>query len=102
MAEQVVSFNDTVEYLFSELDIFTKAIKQVHGKSHPEAIEIRELFEIMNKKVGVADTNKPNLVKEIAQLRNITSNYTVPKHVCETYAATYDLLAKVDKAYHAS
>jgi regulator of cell morphogenesis and NO signaling len=43
---------------------------------------------------------KPELESEFAELRKITSNYTVPEDVCESYEAVYDMLAELDKAYH--
>ena len=101
MSEQIRTFNEVVEENFSKLDLYTNAITRAHGKNHPEAFEVRELFEAMNAKVKETGTNKPDLDAEFTQLRNVTDNYTIPGDVCETYAGTYNMLSEADKLYHA-
>ena len=99
MSEQ--TFNEVITNHFEKLDLYTTAITRAHGKNHPEAFEVRELFEKLSKKVKDAGTNKPVLDVEFAQLRKITNNYAIPGDVCETYAGTYEMLSEVDKAYQA-
>lgn len=94
------SFNEVVEDYFSKLDLYTTAITRAHGKSHPEAFKVRDLFETMNTKVTEAGSTQPNLDAEFTELRNVTDNYTIPKDVCETYAGVYTMLAEADKSYH--
>ncbi|AZK47519.1 iron-sulfur cluster repair di-iron protein, ric [Paenibacillus lentus] len=100
MSEQPGTFIDVVTNDFEKLELFTTAITRAHGKTHPEAYEVRELFEAMNQKVREAGNNKPNLDLEFTQLRTITGNYTIPGDVCETYAAVYNMLSKADQSYH--
>lgn len=100
MSEQNKAFYEVVENYFSKLDLYTTAITRAHGKSHPEAFKVRELFETMNTKVTEARTNKPNLDQEFTQLRKVTDNYTIPNDVCETYAGVYNMLKEADQAYH--
>ncbi|SHG14393.1 iron-sulfur cluster repair di-iron protein, ric [Ornithinibacillus halophilus] len=95
------TFNELVIKHFEKLDLYTTAITRAHGKSHPEAFEVRELFETINEKVKESGDNKPDLITEFVQLRKITENYTIPEDVCETYASTFNMLGEVDKAYHA-
>src|SRR5690625_3715783 len=102
MSEQLATFHEVAEKYFSTLDLYTTAITRAHGKNHPEAFEVRELFEAMNAKVQKAGTNKPHLDEEFAQLRKITANYKIPGDVCETYASVYIMLAEIDKSYHAA
>ena len=99
MSEQ--TFNEVITNHFEKLDLYTTAITRAHGKNHPEAFEVRELFETISGKVKDAGTNKPDLDAEFAQLRKITDNYTIPGYVCETYAGTFEMLSEVDKAYQA-
>lgn len=101
MSEQSLTFNEVVEKYASKLDLWTTAITRAHGKSHPEAFEVRNLFEVMDAKVKEAGTSKPELEEEFNKLRKITDNYTVPGDVCETYAGVYNMLSEADKAYHA-
>lgn len=99
MSEQ--TFNEVITNHFEKLDLYTTAITRAHGKNHPEAFEVRELFEKLSKKVKDAGANKPDLDVEFAQLRKITDNYAIPGDVCETYAGTFEMLSEVDKAYQA-
>ncbi|SDX93315.1 iron-sulfur cluster repair di-iron protein, ric [Salimicrobium album] len=99
MSEQ--TFNEVITNHFEKLDLYTTAITRAYGKNHPEAFEVRELFEKLSKKVKDAGANKPDLDVEFAQLRKITNNYAIPGDVCETYAGTYEMLSEVDKAYQA-
>ncbi|WP_440897128.1 hypothetical protein ACS127_04000 [Amphibacillus sp. Q70] len=99
MSEQ--TFNEVITNHFEKLDLYTTAITRAHGKNHPEAFEVRELFEKLSKRVKDAGANKPDLDVEFAQLRKITDNYAIPGDVCETYAGTYEMLSEVDKAYQA-
>lgn len=101
MSEQNKTFDELVRGNFEKLDLYTTAITRAHGKNHPEAFEVRELFEAISGKVKNAGTHKPDLDAEFAQLRKITDNYTIPGDVCETYAGTFEMLAEVDKAYQA-
>lgn len=101
MSRTVTPFNEIVEKNFEQLDLYTTAITRAHGKSHPEAFEVRELFEKINAKVQDAGSEKPDLADEFAQLRNITNNYKAPKGVCGTYVGTYNMLSEAHQAYHA-
>lgn len=96
-----VHFHEIVENYAEDLDLYTTAITRAHGKSHPEAFEVRELYEEMQEKLNQGDTDKPNLDEEFKQLREITDHYTIPGDVCETYAAVYNMLSELDEAYHA-
>lgn len=101
MSQQTSTFKEVVENYFADLDLFTTAITRAHGENHPEAFDVRELFEVINKKVKETGTSKSNLDAEFTQLRKITDNYTIPKDVCETYAGVYKMLSEADQSYHA-
>ena len=66
MSEQIRTFNEVVEEYFSKLDLFTTAITRAHGEHHPEAFEVRELYEAMNAKINEAGTDRPNLDEEFS------------------------------------
>ncbi len=100
MAEQQ-AFNELLTSYHEKLDLFTTAITRAHGESHPEAFKVRELYEAISARVKNGGSDKPDLDAEFAELRKVTNNYTIPGDVCETYAATYNMLAEVDKAYQA-
>ncbi|GGK03683.1 hypothetical protein GCM10007063_27520 [Lentibacillus kapialis] len=96
------SFHEVADTHFEQLDLFTTAITRVHGKNHPEAFEVRELFGTIHSKTKQAGETKPDLDKEFAKLRHITDQYIIPGDVCETYAGVYNMLSEVDQTYHAS
>lgn len=74
-------------------------VARVHGKNHPEFHDVRQLFNEINEITKNAKSEKPNLNNEFEQLRKITGNYTIPNDVCENYAAVYNMLSELDKAY---
>lgn len=82
-----------------KLDLYTTAITRAHGKNHPEAFEIRDLYTQLAAKTNKAGETKPDLEAEFTQLRALSSNYTVPDDVCETYAAVYQMLSEADTIY---
>lgn len=91
-------FKQAIFKYFETLDLYTNAIVNAHGKNHPETLEVRKLFE----KVKNADRNNHYLDNEFTQLRKVTDNYAIPDDVCETYEATYQMLAEVERAYYLS
>lgn len=93
------TFNAFINENMEKLDLYTTAITRAHGKSHPEAFEVRELFEAIQTKVKATDTNKPELNEEFSRLHHITDNYKIPDDVCETYAAVYNMLSEAEQAY---
>ncbi|QQP70088.1 iron-sulfur cluster repair di-iron protein, ric [Carnobacterium sp. CS13] len=93
--------NEVADKYFEKLDMFTVAITRAHGKNHPEAFEVRELFSEIKEKIQIAGSTKPNLDAELTQLREVTNNYTIPGDVCGTYAAVYNMLSETDQAYQA-
>ena len=97
----MTTFKEATKHYFEKLELFTVAITRAHGKNHPEAFEVRELFSAMNEKTKEAGSGKPDLEAEFTQLRMITNHYTIPGDVCETYAGVYNMLSKTDQAYHA-
>lgn len=101
MTKHIKPFKELVNDYFSKLDLFTTAITRAHGKSHPEAFDVREIFEVINSKVEATESSKPNLNEEFSKLREITNNYTIPEDVCETYEGVYNMLSELDESYHA-
>ena len=97
----MTTFKETANHYFEKLDLYTAAITRVHGKNHPEAFEVRDLFDAVKEKTEEAGPLQPDLEAEFTQLRVITDNYTIPEDVCETYAAVYNMLSETDQAYHA-
>lgn len=94
-------FQAQVKSNFETLDLYTTAITRAHGKSHPEAFDVREIFESIQKKVEAAGESKPDLCEEFAQLQKVTDYYTIPSDVCPTYENTYEMLRDLNQAYDA-
>ena len=96
-----LSFNEAKEKNFDTLKQFTPIVDRVHGPSHPEFHEVKDLWEVIYEKAEAAGSEKPELDEEFAKLREVTSNYEVPGDVCESYEKVYNLLEEVDAAYQA-
>lgn len=95
-------FTEVENRYFPKLEMYTLAITRAHGKNHPEAFEVHDLFHQINEKIKKAGATKPDLDAEFGQLRKITGNYTIPEDVCGTYAAVYNMLSETDQAYQVS
>lgn len=100
MSKQL-TFDQAKEMHLKTLEQYVPVVSRVHGGNHPEFHEVRQLFDMINVKIKEAGSNKPALNGEFAKLRDITHDYTVPGDVCESYEAVYNMLAEIDKAYHA-
>lgn len=93
-------FHQAMEENLAKLEQFVPIVARVHGGSHPEFHDVHRIFAAMHEKIQAAGDNKPDLSTEFHKLREITQNYSVPRDVCETYAAVYNILAELDEAYH--
>lgn len=99
---KISPYQEFTEAEFEKLDLYSKAIANVHGKNHPELNQVRELFlTIQSKSAGVVGV-KPDLDEEFKTLQTVTHDYDVPADGCETYQATYDLLQQAEIAYSKS
>ena len=92
-------FNEAKAAHMKMLKQYVPVVARVHGQNHPEFHEVHKLFDAINQKIKETGSKRPELNEEFAKLREITSNYTVPEDVCESYEAVYNMLAKLDKAY---
>lgn len=95
------AFNQAKKKYLKTLTQYVPIVARVHGGNHPEFHEVRRVFDAVNEKLQAAGADKPDLNEEFARLREITGNYAIPGGVCETYAAVYEMLAELDKAYQA-
>lgn len=96
-----LAFDDVKAKHLDTLKLYVPIVARVHGKSHPEFIEVDKLFAKVIKKIDEEAAARPDLSEEFARLREITDDYTVPSDVCESYEAVYRMLAELDGAYHA-
>ena len=94
-------FNEATQKNLERLEQFVPVVTRVHGGTHPELHDVRKLFDQINAKIKEIGSEKPELDKELKQLRQITDNYTVPSDVCESYEAVYNMIAEIDEAYQA-
>lgn len=92
-------FDEIKENQLKKLGQFVPIVARVHGDVHPEFYKVKEVFDIMDKKIKEAKSDKPQLDEELKKVREITNNYTVPSGVCESYEAVYIMLSEIEKAY---
>ena len=93
----MTAIKDYIKENNEKLDLYTTAITRAHGKNHPEAFDVREIYTDIQKKTENSETH--NLDTEFSKLRKVTNDYTIPEDVCETYAAVYTMLSEADKTY---
>lgn len=69
-------------------------VSRVHGKNHPEFFDVKGVYEKIINKIS---NHNFNLDEEFKHLRVVTNNYLVPRDVCESYEAVYNMLKKLDQ-----
>ncbi|NLO47483.1 MAG: iron-sulfur cluster repair di-iron protein, ric [Clostridiales bacterium] len=94
-------FNEIKAKHFKILEQYVPVVARVHGKHHPEFLDVLKLFNAMAVKIKEAGREIPALGEEFEKLRDITDSYTVPGDVCESYEAVYNMLSELDQAYQA-
>lgn len=80
-----------------KMELYTKAITKVHGKSHPEVFEVRELYQDIMEGVNGDSVDEARVNDGFAKLVQVTDNYTVPSDGCETFAAVYENLNEANQ-----
>lgn len=93
------TFTQYIDTHAEKLDLYTTAITRAHGKNHPEAFDVRDIYVDLKEKTDAAKPNQPDLNSEFTELREITDNYTIPGDVCETFAAVYNMLKEANSIY---
>lgn len=94
----MTKFIDFMNENAEKMELYTVTIPKVHGKSHPEAFKVREIYSDILSRTQAADSDH-NYDREFEELREITNDYTVPSDVCETYEAVYKNLEEADEIY---
>ncbi len=89
-------FTAAAEKHLNLLKQYTPVLAKVHGQSHPELSEVRDLVKSLTGKIK---NNDRDLQTEFTRLKEITGNYEVPADGCETYEAVYSMLRELDEAY---
>jgi iron-sulfur cluster repair protein YtfE (RIC family) len=97
----MLSFSEVKNKHFGTLEYYVPIVARVHGDDHPELHEVSQIFDAIREKIKAAGAAKPELDDEFAQLRAVTNYYAVPGNACDTYRAAYEMLAELDRAYHA-
>lgn len=81
-----------------KLEQFLPIVERVHGENHPEIFKVGKQFKQLKEKIN-AKKDRMQLDQEFNELRKITNHYEIPKDVCESYEAVYNMLASLDQAY---
>lgn len=88
--------NNIIEKNIELLKQYVPIVAKVHGNQHPEFLEVKNIFYIINEKIL---NNNTSLNIEFEKLRVITNNYAMPNDVCESYEAVYSMLKELDQIY---
>lgn len=97
-----MAFNKVKKQYYKTLQQYVPIVARVHGGTHPEFLEVHSVFKTMEEKIKDAGKSRPELEGEFSSLRSITTDYTVPSDVCESYEAVYKMLEELDNAYRNS
>lgn len=100
MAE-IRTFSEAKKAYMKTLKQYVPVVDRVHGQHHPEFHEVKALYDSIALKIREAGRRRPQLEDEFIRLRAVTDNYAVPDDVCESYEAVYQMLAALDRSYHA-
>lgn len=78
------------EYITETLDKILPVVDRVHGEHHPELHQVLKLYH------QIKEEQKAEYFEE---LRQVTSNYSVPEDACPTYAKAYTFLDMLDQEF---
>ncbi|MGX7205565.1 iron-sulfur cluster repair di-iron protein, ric [Enterococcus pingfangensis] len=79
-----------------KLALYTTAITRAHGANHPEVFEVKKIYDTIWDQLQT-EGPEANLTSGFNQLRATTNNYEIPSDVCQTFEATYKMLAEADQ-----
>lgn len=74
------------------LSILLPLIKKVHGKEHPELLEINAQFSLVKKALNDDTLTKKHLDQFNHQITTLTDKFTLPKDACPAYKESFTLL----------
>lgn len=89
-------FKEKNKESINTLKQYIPIVSRVHGSNHLEFYEVEKEFNIILDKLEKSE----DLKSEFVNIRKITSNYTIPKDVCESYETVYKLIEELDKSYN--
>src|SRR5699024_3904490 len=94
------NFYETMEKYYNKLNMYSKALTKVHGDTHPEVFDVRNIFERIDTELKESNQEDLNLDIEYKSLREVTNNYTVTEDPCEEFKGVYQMLIEADQAYY--
>lgn len=92
----MTEFNTLFNEYQKNLELYVPVVARVHGPSHPVFYEVQKQYD----NLIIAIENKKDLSDIFNNLSTITEGYVIPSDTCETYAAVYEMLENLNKAYH--
>lgn len=83
-------FNEVYQDNIQKLLEILPVLERVHGKEHPEIIEVKKLTYSF-----IANVFNENRVAIFKEIYNTTNGFEVPNGTCETYELSYKLLKEI-------
>lgn len=109
-----------------EITQYAEKIAKVHGKNHPELIEVDKIFKkigeellshlekeekvlfphiknsdkIVEGPIHAMEHEHEIIGEQLKKIREITNNYTLPENACNTYRVTFKLLEEFEEDVH--
>lgn len=91
------NFKEIINKNLKKLELYTPIVARVHGKDHPEFLELKKVIDLIILKIK---NNDFVLDKEFDQVSEITNEFKLPEGVCETYAEVYFMLKELKDTYN--
>ena len=79
-----------------KLALYTTAITRAHVANHPEVFEVKKIYDTIWDQLQT-EGPEADLTSEFDRLQATTNNYEIPSDVCQTFEATYKMLAEADQ-----
>lgn len=132
-----MNINELIDYIINkhhtytrekipEITQYSQKIAKVHGKNHPELIEVNKIFkEIGEELLGHLEKEEQALFphiknsdkivegpihameheheiigEQLKKIREITDNYKLPENACNTFRVTFKLLEEFEDDIH--
>src|SRR5699024_11090297 len=94
------NFYETMDKYYNKINMYSKTLNKVHGSTHTEVFEVRQLIERIDTELKESNQEDLNLDIEFESLREVTNNYTVTEDACEAFKGVYQMLSEADQAYY--
>ena len=96
-----IIFTEIAEKNFKTLKRYIPVVAKVHGGSHPEFLQVQEIFGKIAEKIEKSGPERIELGEDFTRFLQVTENYRVLNDRCKSYEAVYNMPKETDEGYGA-